>query len=262
MVQEIRALIMEPSTARPTRPGIGNLVKESVASALKDAIVQGRLEPGQRVIEGKWARELGVAQASVREAINLLTSDGFLVKDAGRSARVVRYSEDRVARMYEIRGALEGLAAQLAAESQADLSEVEAAAERMADAARRADMKAIIESDLAFHLALAEASGNPVLAAMVRRLLTPLFAFVLLRVLKSGQGPDAWSADLPRHRRMIEIVREGDGAVAGQYVKAWVGRFAASAYQVWENVGGSVQAHTRGQKKGRARPIRERRQPV
>ncbi len=64
----------------------GSLVKEHLAGQLKDAIVQGRLSPGQRVVEGAWAREFGVAQASVREAINLLITEGFLVKSAGRSA--------------------------------------------------------------------------------------------------------------------------------------------------------------------------------
>ena len=65
-------------------------------------------------IEGKWALELGAAQASIREAINLLMTEGFLVKDAGRSARVVQYSEQDIAHIYEVRSAIEGLAAQLA----------------------------------------------------------------------------------------------------------------------------------------------------
>ena len=42
------------------------LVKEQLAVQLKQAIIQGRLRPGQRVVEGAWAREFGVAQASVR----------------------------------------------------------------------------------------------------------------------------------------------------------------------------------------------------
>src|SRR5947209_3885216 len=59
--------------------GTGSLVKESLAASLKNAITEGRLVPGQRVVEGKWAREFGVAQASVREAINLLISEGYVV---------------------------------------------------------------------------------------------------------------------------------------------------------------------------------------
>ncbi len=222
----------------------GALVKEHLASALKQAIVEGRLSPGQRVIEGHWAKVFGVAQASVREAINLLMAEGFLVKDAGRSARVVNYSEQDVARVYEVRGALEGLAAQLACLRGADLSHVEAALGRMKHSARAADMKALIESDLEFHLALVEASGNVVLIDMLRRLLSPLFAFILMRVLKSGQGPEAWTGDLAQHARIVEVIQEGNDSLAAQYVQHSISRFATAAYKVWENVGGAIEAHS------------------
>jgi DNA-binding GntR family transcriptional regulator len=229
-----------------SHPVAAPLLKEQLAASLKEAIVQGRLLPGQRVVEGKWAREFGAAQASVREAINLLIADGFLVKDSGRSARVVRYRDEDVVRIYEVRGALEGLAAQLATARQADLTALDGALHRMGTAVKRGNMKALIEADLDFHLALAGAGGNPLLAEMLRRVLSPLFAFVLLSVLKSRQGPDAWSGDLPRHRRIVEMIREGNPQLALGYVQHCVGCFAASAYRVWENAGGSVEAHTRG----------------
>ena len=232
----------------------GELVKQHLASALKQAIMDGRLAPGQRVIEGKWASEFGSAQASVREAINLLISEGFLVKDAGRSARVVDYREQDVARIYEVRAALEGLAARLAADSGADLVHMEAAYDRMSHAAKLGDMPVLIESDLRFHVALAEASGNPVLVESLHRLISPLFAFILVSVLKSAQGPAAWAGDLPRHRRMIEIIGEGNGVLAQQYVQHAVGRFVASAYSVWENIGGSVEAHAKGEHRRKSKP--------
>ncbi|MCC6391102.1 MAG: GntR family transcriptional regulator [Bryobacterales bacterium] len=223
-----------------------SLLKESLASALKQAIMEGRLAPGERVVEAKWAKEFGAAQASVRESINILISEGFLVKDSGRSARVVEYQESDVARIYEVRGALEGLAAQLACASGADLSAVEAALNEMTESVERGDMRSLLLSDQRFHMALAETSGNAVLVDTIRRLLGPLFAFILIRVLKSGQGPEAWRDDLPRHHRMIELIREGNPELAGQYVRHAVTRFVASAYEVWGNEGGSVEAHTKG----------------
>jgi DNA-binding GntR family transcriptional regulator len=231
----------------------GELVKQHLAAALKQAIMSGRLAPGQRVIEGKWATEFGTAQASVREAINLLISEGFLVKKAGRSARVVSYREQDVPRIYEVRGALEGLAGRLATESGADLAGMEAAYQKMKRAAAACDMTALIESDLQFHIALAEASGNPVLIDSLRRILSPLFAFILTRVLQSAQGPDAWAGDLPRHRQMIDVIREGNGALAQVYVQHCIGRFGVAAYRVWENIGGSVEAHVKGDRRLKAK---------
>jgi DNA-binding GntR family transcriptional regulator len=130
--------------------GTGSLVKENLAASLRKSITEGRLLPGQRVIEGKWAHEFGVAQASVREAINLLISESFLVKDAGRSARVVRYTEQDVQQIYEVRNALESRAAFLACQWRADLRSVEAAVDRMAAAVDAGDVHTSLRAIFAF----------------------------------------------------------------------------------------------------------------
>lgn len=242
------------STApNPIQSGPGALLKEHLASALKQAIMEGRLTPGERVIEGKWAKEFGAAQASVREAINLLIAEGFLVKDAGRSARVVNYREQDIVHIYEVRAAVEGLAAQLIAAKGSDLSQLEAAFDRMAKAMAAHDMRALVRSDLDFHIALIEAPGNPLLADVGRKLLFPLFAFIQMRVLSSGQGPEAWGDDMQYHRWMLQIMREGNPSLAGQFVQQCIGRFAASAYEVWENKEGSVEAHNQDQRVRRRR---------
>jgi len=211
----------------------GALLKEEVSAQLKEAILCGRLQPGERVVESLWAHEFGVAQASVREAINILIAEGFLEKAAGRSARVTKYTAEHVARIYQVRGALEGLAAQLAAESGADLSSLESALARMEAAAHRNDVKELVESDLAFHLALASASGNAVLIEALNRILRPLFGFVLLRMMETDETTISWEPDLPRHRRMIDLIRDSDPHVAKQYVEHCVGIFVASAHRVW-----------------------------
>ena len=211
----------------------GTLVKEQLAGQLKDAILQGRLSPGQRVVEGVWAREFGVAQTSVREAINLLIAEGFLVKSAGRSARVPRYTDVDIQRIYQVRGALEGLAAQLASAAESDLTPLEAALARMEAAGARSEVKELVESDLAFHLALAEASGNPILVEMLGRLLRPLFTFVLLRMMETHETTLSWAPDFARHREIIYLIRDSNPSVAGQFVQHCVGRFVASAQAVW-----------------------------
>jgi DNA-binding GntR family transcriptional regulator len=218
------------------------LLKEQVADRLRSEIISGHLAPRQRVVEGKWAREFGVAQASVREAINILIGEGFLTKDSGRSARVTSYSEHDVARMYQVRSVLEGLAARLITQSKVGVDEVELELNGMESAIRRRDMRAVLRHDLNYHLKLNELSGNPFLHESAKRLLVPLFAFILLRVTGSGQGPDAWAADLPRLRRILELIREGDPEIAEHYVRRCYPQFVSSAYAVWENVGGAVEA--------------------
>lgn len=211
----------------------GLLVKEHLAKQLKDAIVGGRIRPGERVVEAVWAREFGVAQTSVREAINLLIAEGFLVKSAGRSARVPRYSEQDIVRIYQVRGALEGLAAHLASAGKADLSQLERMLDRMESAAARGDVKDLVDSDLGFHLALADASGNALLAEMLGRLLRPLFVFVLLRMMETHETTISWAPDLARHREMVYLIRESSPLVAGQFVQHCSGCFMESAQAAW-----------------------------
>ncbi len=97
----------------------------------------------------------------------------------------------------------------------------------------RGEVKELVESDLAFHLALAEASGNPLLVEMLGRLLRPLFTFVLLRMMETHETTVRWAPDFARHREIIYLIRDSNPTVAGQFAQHCVGRFVASAQAVW-----------------------------
>jgi len=210
------------------------LIKQSLAAKLREEIIAGHLAPGQRIIEGYWARKFGVAQTSVREAINLLISEGFATKASGRSARVTSYTEADIAQIYELRGALEGLAARLTTQSQPDLEPLDTALRELRKATKGGDIRRLIETDLNFHLRLCELSGNRFLYAQIRTLLIPLFAFVAMRVVQSHQTAEAWESDLDRHKRIIELIREGDALAAEFAVRGAMQQFATRAYEIWQ----------------------------
>jgi DNA-binding GntR family transcriptional regulator len=213
------------------------LLKHSLADRLRTEIMSGALRPGERIVEGAWATKLGVAQASIREAINILTQEGFVSKQSGRSARIVHLSEQDVMQLYQIRGALEGLAARLVASLQPDLTPLQFAVDGMREAAQAGHREALLDCDLQFHLHLCEAAGNPFLLDHARRILLPFFAFVRMRVTASQQEASVWSRDLEAHQRIIDLIREGEGDVAQQYLSKAMDRFAATAYDNWERRG-------------------------
>jgi DNA-binding GntR family transcriptional regulator len=57
------------------------LVKHTLAERLRAEIVSGALKPGVRIVEGTWGRKFGVAQGSIREAINILAQEGFVCQN-------------------------------------------------------------------------------------------------------------------------------------------------------------------------------------
>jgi len=212
----------------------GRLVKDNLAEKLRQEILSGGLKPGERIVEGKWASKFGVAQASIREAINILAQAGFVTKVPGRSARVIHLSEQDVAHIYHLRGAIEGLAARLAAQSNQSLNVLQATMDIMRESAVTGDREGLIDCDLLFHLELCKLSQNPYLIEQARRLLLPLFAFVRMRVSASGQSSAAWDKDLEAHQQIIDLIRMREGEVAEQFVKRAMERFARTAYDNWE----------------------------
>ena len=211
-----------------------DLVKHDVAERLRKEIMSGSLQPGMRIVEGKWASKFGVAQGSIREAINILALAGFVSKASGRSARVIHLSEKDVAHIYQLRGAIEGLAARLAAATKPNLKVLQATVDVMRESASAGNLDGLLDCDSLYHLELCELSRNPYLIEHARRILLPFFAFVRMRVAASGQKTSAWDKDLEAHQRIIDLLREGEGEIAEQYVKKAMERFAKTAYDNWE----------------------------
>jgi DNA-binding GntR family transcriptional regulator len=218
----------------PTGSSAEPLVKHTVADCLRREIASGALRPGARIVEGTWARKFGVAQGSIREAINLLAQDGFVTKAAGRSARVVNLSEENVLQIFELRATLEGLAARLIAKHAADVRPVEDALDGMRQALRNERPGDMLDADLRFHLELCQLSGNGYLLEHARKIILPLFAFARIRVLSSGQDASVWGKDIDAHQRIVDLIKEGQADVAEQYVRHAISRFGHSAYHDWE----------------------------
>lgn len=134
---------------------------DEVYKTLLDAISAGTLAPGERITQEDLAEQLNVSRSPVLQALRLLKKDGLLQEAPGRGLVVARLEPERIGHLYRVRGALDGLAARLAAErgERIDLALIEAG--RAAAAGQ--DVKAMIEADTAFHSAIYAASGNPLL---------------------------------------------------------------------------------------------------
>ncbi|MGJ7917137.1 GntR family transcriptional regulator [Massilia sp. LXY-6] len=183
---------------------------DQVYQSLLDAISDGSLPPGTRITQEEIAEQMDVSRSPVLQALRLLKKDG-LVKDApGRGLLVAELDPQWIGNLYQVRGALDTLAARLAAERKASIDPGIIAAGRKA--ARGKDVKAMIDADIAFHMAIYKASGNPLIFE------TTQFHWVHLRrvmgaVLQSAmQRESIWD----EHEAMAKAIAEGDVARAAE----------------------------------------------
>ncbi|HUG25675.1 GntR family transcriptional regulator [Piscinibacter sp.] len=134
---------------------------ERVYRALLDAIVDGSLPSGARLTQEEIAGQLAVSRQPVLQALRMLKSDGLVLDAPGRGVLVAPLDGAWIASVYEVRAALDVLAARLAAQRRAALDPD--LIERGRKAARGRNVRALIDADVAFHNAVYAASGNPLI---------------------------------------------------------------------------------------------------
>src|SRR3954471_9833299 len=136
---------------------------------LRDAILAGRLAPGERLVEERLSAELGMSRVPIREAIKQLVVEGLAVPAAeapgGRGAQVAALSPDVAAELIEVRAVLEGLNARLAARNRAPGNVPRITALLACGAALAPDSPAaeIAALNAEFYARLADAGANRVL---------------------------------------------------------------------------------------------------
>lgn len=138
---------------------------EQVYTRLLDAISEGTLLPGERLTQEDLAQRLAVSRQPVLQALRLLKKDGFVEDAPGRGVQVTQLDVGWIARVYQVRSSLDALAARLAAERCATLEPAVMQHGRQAEQTR--DVQAMIQADLAFHRAIYQASGNPLIAQSI-----------------------------------------------------------------------------------------------
>ncbi len=183
---------------------------DEVYRALLDAISDGTLAPGTRVTQEDLADRLNVSRSPVLQALRMLKKDGLLEDAPGRGLLVTRLEPARIGHLYRVRGALDALAARLAAEHRAEIPPALITAGR--EAAASGDVRAMIEADTAFHRAIYAASGNPYIVD------SALLHWIHLRrvmgaVLMDGQGRTGiWD----EHAAICAAILAGNGDLAAR----------------------------------------------
>lgn len=188
-----------------------------MAGRLREAIIEGRFGPGDRLIEAELAHAFQTSRGPVREAMRTLASEGFVVLRKNRGAVVAAPTLADVREVYAIRESLGALAIQQA------LAEGPPSPEHMAEACallgvmrETVHAAAMVQADLAFQSALLDLAGLPRISAIFRQTHQEVRFFVAAL----GIRYDRTDHDelIARHERIVGAMSSGDAAVA---TRAW-----------------------------------------
>jgi DNA-binding GntR family transcriptional regulator len=144
---------------------------DQVYARILEAIIDRTLPPGHRIRQNEFAEKLGVSRQPVSHALHLLHRQGLLAESGRRGFEVTQLDPARIRQLYEVRGAIDALAARLAAKQvKADAAgrkELEAALHAGRDIDKKTPLAQLITLDVAFHGAIYRLAGNPVIEEMI-----------------------------------------------------------------------------------------------
>ncbi|SMY13072.1 GntR family transcriptional regulator [Brevibacterium jeotgali] len=193
----------------PTGPGLTprTLLRDDVYRRIRDTIVRGELQPGEKLRDGELGAWLGVSRTPVREALLKLAEAGLVTAKPGRETIVAPEDPVALAHARTIAAELHGLAARLAAPHAAGdesaIARLRAANARLDSAA---DPEAAITADTDFHDVVVGLSGNPLLPGQLDTLVP-----VLLRAEFLHFDAETVAASARQHEAIIETLLACDG---------------------------------------------------
>ncbi|WUD72521.1 GntR family transcriptional regulator [Streptomyces sp. NBC_00510] len=189
---------------------------DAARTRLRELILDGVYAPGQRLTELEAAAVLAMSRTPVREAFRALVADG-LVRSAGRGVSVVDMGPEALRHAYQVRGVLEGLTAELAAERQrrgeiapAELTALERLAADAEEATAAGRLVEAVRHNRRFHARIAALSANPVAVGSLERLWDQIQVSTR-RSLAAPQRPGQVAA---QHRRLLAAIAAGHAGEA------------------------------------------------
>lgn len=178
----------------------------AVLDELRDDIISGIYQPGDRLVEEEIAARFDVSRNPIREALHTLSAEGFVVVEPRRGARVASVTAQQARDLFELRAPLEGVVARLAASRRSD-RDVERL-RHLVDRGTSAELDELPALNTQFHGALAGAAGNELLTGTLGRLSDIIRWIYAARIRERSQ--QSWI----EHAGIVEAVAAGDAALA------------------------------------------------
>jgi len=193
-------------------------LRERIVEFIKDAVVSGRLKPGERVPEQEIAANFGISRTPIREAFRQLETEGFISLIPRKGAVVSPITDKDVVEFYAIKSLLEGYAARTAcpALTPRDIKRLEGLNTAMKKCADKGDVKGFFKLDNQFHDTFLKACGNDKLCALVHNLVQQFERFRVTALSLPGRMNES----VGQHDDIIKAFKDSDAALVETLVRA------------------------------------------
>ena len=190
-------------------------LRDVVFESLREGILEGKLSPGQRLMEVQLAEQLGVSRTPVREAIRKLELEGLVVMLPRKGAYVANMSLKDIIDVLEIRASLEGLSAYLAAEriNEEDIKKLEKIAQEFKEHADDGDVEGLLKMDVEFHECIFNATNNKKLHQLINSLWEQVYRFRVTYISDYDSSVNI----IKEHELILEAIIKGDSELAKRY---------------------------------------------
>lgn len=206
---------MPTAASQTLHPAKRQSLGQSVADSLRDAVYSGRLQPGQRIGQVQVARELGVSQTTVREALTILEHEGLVDREANQGAVVRQLSRPDIEEIVTLRAALEGMAVRRLIR-QANPEHVAQLRQNIRAMQASRGARDLAELDLDFHELLLRLAGHQRLLACWLSLRTQI---KLLMVTHNLRDPRSARSTVANHKALLQLIEAGDGDGAAAHLE-------------------------------------------
>ena len=192
-------------------------LRDVVFNTLRQAILKGELEPGERLMEIQLAERLGVSRTPIREAIRKLELEGLVLMIPRKGAEVAKISARSLRDVLEVRRALEELAIELACQrmSEEEVGNLQKAQEDFKKAIAEGDAMKIAETDEHYHDVIYEGTQNAKLIQMLNNLREQMYRYRLEYI----KDEDKRKILVLEHEKILKTVRERKVAEAKEAVR-------------------------------------------
>ena len=191
------------------------MTKEELIAYIKDAIIQGKLKPGQRIVEAHLCREFDAGRSLVRQALMNLEQEDFIQAIPYSSPVVTELSQKDIVQIYDLLGVLEGLSIRIATPRLIDeeIEKIESLVKAMEE--NQENKFRVFEYNLQFHHFLTELGGNTRLIHFVRNLRSQANRMSL----QSFYNPEQIRESLSEHRKILNAIKDKKPLKAEKFVR-------------------------------------------